>query len=449
MSEHLYLPELAARPAPRYTSYPTALEFSPAIGAVDQAAGLRGLDAGTSASLYVHVPYCQEICWYCGCNTGATGRPERLVAYVAALAREMRTVGALYQGRIARVHFGGGSPNALSPAQFVSVAETIRSCFLVDEDAEWAAELDPRLLSDDHAAALAQAGITRVSLGAQTFNLGIQARINRIQPFRQVADGVSALRRHGIERINLDLMYGLPTQELDDIVETIAKARQLEPDRVAMFGYAHLPSMLPRQRMIDASTLPDARARFWQSALAHDLLVEAGFAAVGFDHFARPQDTLAVAARTGRLRRNFQGFTDDQADVVIGVGASSISQFPGLLVQNEKHVGSWRMRALNGSLSGVRGCRRTADDRLRAEIIERILCHGAVDLEEVAVRHGASPAHLPGALPIIDGLAAAGVLERSGWRIRITAIGRPYARLAAAAFDQRSRTRARPASKAV
>ncbi|MCC2979509.1 oxygen-independent coproporphyrinogen III oxidase [Sphingomonas sp. IC4-52] len=449
MSEHLYLPELAARPAPRYTSYPTALEFSPAVGAADQAAALRGLEAGTSASLYVHVPYCQEICWYCGCNTGATGRPERLAAYVAALAREMRTVGALYQGRISRVHFGGGSPNALSPAQFVSVAETIRSCFLVDEDAEWAAELDPRLLSDDHAAALAEAGVTRVSLGAQTFNLGIQARINRIQPFRQVAEGVSALRRHGIERINLDLMYGLPTQELGDIVETIAKARQLEPDRVAMFGYAHLPSMLPRQRMIDASTLPDAKARFWQSALAHDLLLEAGFAAVGFDHFARPQDSLAIAAGTGRLRRNFQGFTDDQADVVIGLGASSISQFPDLLVQNEKHVGGWRMRALNDTLSGVRGCRRSADDRLRAEIIERILCHGAVDLEEVAMRRGASTAQLSGALPIIDGLAGAGVLERSEWRIRITSIGRPYARLAAAAFDQRSRAQARPTSKAV
>lgn len=449
MSQHLYLPELAARPAPRYTSYPTALEFSAAVGAADQAAALRGLDAGTHASLYVHVPYCQEICWYCGCNTGATGRPERLAAYVAALAREMQTVGALYQGRINRVHFGGGSPNALSPAQFVAVAETIRSCFRVDEDAEWAAELDPRLLSDDHAAALAEAGITRVSLGAQTFNLSIQARINRIQPFRQVANGVAALRRHGIERINLDLMYGLPAQTLDDIVETIAKARQLEPDRVAMFGYAHLPAMLPRQRMIDASTLPDASARFWQSALAHDLLVEAGFDAIGFDHFAQPGDSLAVAARTGRLRRNFQGFTDDQADVVIGVGASSISQFPGLLVQNEKHVGSWRMRALNDTLSGVRGCQRTADDRLRAEIIERVLCQGMVDLEQTAQRHAAPPSRLAAALPIIDSLAATGILDRSGWTIRITPPGRPYARLAAAAFDNRSGARARPASKAV
>lgn len=449
MSRHVYLPALATRPAPRYTSYPTAIEFTGAVGAAEQAEALIACDAETAASLYVHVPYCREICWYCGCNTGAIGRPERLDAYVAALAREIGTVAGSFAGRVSRVHFGGGSPNALIPAQLVAVADALRRAFRIDANAEWAAELDPRLLSSDHAAALADAGITRASLGVQTFNLHIQNRIHRLQPYRQVAQGIAELRRHGIGRINLDLMYGLPSQRLDDIAETIAMALQLEPDRVAMFGYAHLPAMLPWQRIIDAASLPDAEARFWQSALAHDLLVEQEFKAVGFDHFARPRDSLAVAAGTGRLRRNFQGFTDDQAEVVVGLGASSISQFPGLLVQNEKHVGSWRMRALNGRLSGMRGCRRTAEDRMRAEIIERILCQREVDLADVAQKHGNSPETLPRALDALGELERFGVIRRAGSRIVVTAPGIPYSRLVAAAFDAYRRSAATNASRAV
>lgn len=435
MSRHVYLPALTARQAPRYTSYPTALEFTGAVGAPDQAEALAAARGDALASLYVHIPYCREICWYCGCNTGAIGRRERVETYLAALVREIETVAQVYPGRVSRIHFGGGSPNALAPAQFTRLADALRERFRVEPDAEWAAELDPRLLSRDWAAALSDAGVERASLGVQTFNMTIQMQIRRIQPFRQVAAGIADLHRHGVDRINLDFMYGLPGQQLDDIAQTIAKARSLAPDRIAMFGYAHLPAVLPRQRMIDAQALPSAEARFWQSALAHDLLVEDGFEAIGFDHFARPDDSLAIASRAGRLRRNFQGFTDDNADLVIGLGASSISQFPGLLVQNEKHVGSWRIRVLNGRLAGVRGSRRSAEDRLRAELIERTLCQGRADVEAVADRHGVSPWPIRPALDCLAELEAVGVVRRDGWKVEVTTLGRPYVRLAAAAFD--------------
>lgn len=435
MSRHVYHASLAARPAPRYTSYPTALEFTDAVGAADQAEALAAARGEAKASLYVHIPYCREICWYCGCNTGAIGRPERLEIYLAALIREIETVAQAYPGRVSRIHFGGGSPNAFAPAQFTRLSDALRARFRIEPDADWAAELDPRLLSPDWAVALRDAGVERASLGVQTFNLAIQTRIRRIQPFREVAAGIADLRRHGIDRINLDLVYGLPGQQLDDIAQTIAKARSLAPDRIAMFGYAHLPAALPRQRMIDARALPGAEARFWQSALAHDLLAENGFEAIGFDHFARPDDSLAIARRTGRLRRNFQGFTDDDADLVIGLGVSAISQLPGLLVQNEKHVGSWRMRVLNGRLAGARGCRRNADDRFRAELIERLLCQGGVDISAVAARHGVSPWTTRPALDRLGELKALELVRRDGWIIELTEAGRPYARLAATAFD--------------
>ncbi|WP_033920070.1 oxygen-independent coproporphyrinogen III oxidase [Sphingomonas sp. 37zxx] len=436
---HVFLPEIADQSVPRYTSYPTAMAFTPAVGSGQQAAALAALTAETTASIYIHIPYCHQICWYCGCNTGAIGKVERLATYVAALVREIETVGRRFPGRVTAVHFGGGSPNALSTGLFALVCHAIRASFSVSGDAEWAAELDPRHLDESYAQGLAAAGISRVSLGAQTFAPQIQARINRIQPFRQVARSAAAMRAAGIERINLDLMYGLPGQTLDDIAATIAQALLLRPDRIAMFGYAHLPLQLPRQRMIDSTALPTARERFWQSALAHDLLTEAGYDPVGFDHFARHGDGLSAAARTGELRRNFQGFTDDPADVVLGIGASAISHFPDLIVQNEKHVGSWRMRAANGQLTGVRGVERDADDRLRGAIIERLLCQGEADISTYIARHGE---------PAIDQLEALGVVRRITDRIEITDIGWPYARIVAAAFDSR-RSVTLPLSRAV
>ncbi|MFN4095605.1 MAG: oxygen-independent coproporphyrinogen III oxidase [Sphingomonas sp.] len=433
---HRYLPALAARAVPRYTSYPTAAEFGPAVGAGDQAAALDAITPGAPVSLYLHIPYCEQICWYCGCNTGAVGRPQRLDVYRAAIEAEIATVSARMRGRVTAVHFGGGSPNALSPEAFAEICCTLRQRFDIAPDADWAAEIDPRFFGRAHAYAFARAGIGRISVGAQTFAPLVQAAIGRIQPFAKVASAIAEARSAGIDRINLDLMYGLPGQTLDDIAATVAAARRLAPDRVAMFGYAHLPAMLPRQRQIDASKLPSAEARFWQRALAHDLWVEAGYESIGFDHFARPNDALAIAARAGSLRRNFQGFTDDTATTLVGLGASAISQFDGVIVQNEKHVGRYRMAVLGGALAGVRGVVRDANDAAAGDVIERLLCDGRVDAAVRAARHGITADQLCHDPALLDELEAQGAIARNGWSIAITPLGAPYARLAAAAFDR-------------
>jgi len=427
--------DLAARSVPRYTSYPTAAEFHEAVGPADFAAALDTLMPDDRVSLYVHVPYCQEICWYCGCNTGAIGRASRLDLYVDALIAEIVLIAARMRGQIGHVHFGGGSPNALSPRQFERLVVAIRSHFAIERGAEWAAELDPRHLDAEFCRALTRSGITRVSIGAQTFDLGVQARINRLQPFRLVAEQVAALRTAGINHINLDLMYGLPGQTLDSIMRTIALARDLAPDRVAMFGYAHLPRALSRQRMIDEAVLPGAKARFWQSMLARDLWLEAGYRAVGFDHYARPDDPLSIAAANGTLRRNFQGFTDDDGVAIIGLGASSISAFPGLLAQSEKHVGRYRMLVTNGQLATARGVVRSADDQQRGELIERLLCDGKVDLPALGWTRSAAHRIMREAMPQLAELANRGLIHCNPLGLSITPEGAPYARLAAAAFD--------------
>jgi oxygen-independent coproporphyrinogen-3 oxidase len=429
-------PDLAARSVPRYTSYPTAADFTDHVGASDHVAALDGLCPDDTLSLYLHVPYCQEICWYCGCNTGPMGKTSRLDAYVEALIAEIALVASRCRGTVSRVHFGGGSPNALSTAQFDRIAEAIRGHFHGAHDAEWAVELDPRHLDAAFCDMLASNQVSRASLGAQTFDLGIQARINRLQPFRMVARCVDALRRAGIHQINLDLMYGLPGQTLDTIARTVALARTLAPDRVAMFGYAHLPRLLPRQRMIDERDLPGAEARFWQSILARDLWLEAGYGSIGFDHYGRSEDKLTIAARTGGLRRNFQGFTDDNATAVIGLGPSSISLFPDLIVQSEKHVGRYRMKALNGQLATAKGLMRSLDDRRRGLVIERLLCDGRADLTELGWSPTAAARVMGVAAPQLDMLEERGLIRRHDRGLTILPGGEPYARLAAVAFDR-------------
>lgn len=429
----VFHPDLAARPVPRYTSYPTAAEFTPAVGAERQGLALLGVERDDAVSLYVHIPYCREICWYCGCNTGAVGREARLGEYRDALLAEIATVAALMEGRITSVHFGGGSPNVLSDEDLRRIADAICDSFGVASDAEWAMELDPRSFHPAQAETLAAIGITRVSLGAQTFAPQVQRAINRVQPFAQVAAAAGQLRAAGIGQINLDLMYGLPHQSAEYLGDSIAAALTLAPSRVAMFGYAHLPAMLPRQRMIAGDSLPGARERFDQSELAHCLFTQAGYRAIGFDHFAQGEDSLARAAAAGRLRRNFQGFTDDPASIVVGLGASAISQFDGVIVQNEKHVGLYRACALSGALAGVRGVVRTPDDRLRGAIIARILCDGEADL----AKFYPDPIRFAEALACLAPLEERGLVRRQGWRIVMRDEDRAYRRLVASAFDTR------------
>ncbi len=371
-----YHPDLLSAAVPRYTSYPTAAEFRP-VDAGFHAAGFDGVGADDGLSLYLHIPYCDAICWYCGCNTGAAGHRQRLGAYMQALDREIATIARTLEGRgrVRSIAFGGGSPNAVPPIAFVRLLERLILTFRVPEP-DMAIELDPRSYTPEWERIVAIAPFRRVSLGVQTFAPHVQAAIGRIQPLEAIERTVDSLRGAGVRSLNFDLMYGLPDQTDADLAETLERAIRLRPDRIALFGYAHLPSRIPRQRRIDGTHLPGAAARFRMAERGYEMLVAAGYQAIGFDHFALPDDSIARAAREGRLRRNFQGFTDDDNPVLLGLGATSISSFPDRFVQSEKNVGRYRGLAGDGKLVGALGVQRTDDDRRRGAIIEAILCTG-------------------------------------------------------------------------
>lgn len=423
-----YHPHLLQRPVPRYTSYPTAAEFTDGVGAEALAGELAGIRPGTPASIYVHIPFCRDICWYCGCNTGRANRQGRVEAYVEALHAEIDWLARQVAGRIEveRLSFGGGSPNALEPRAFVQLVDSLLVAF-GSASPDISVELDPRSLDSEWAALFRRLGARRASLGVQTLEPHVQAAIGRIQPRELIRRSVDLLRDSGVTSLNLDLMFGLPGQTDDDLARTLETAIALEPDRIALFGYAHMPDLIPRQRRIAADRLPGLEQRFGMSALGYRRLVEAGYRPVGFDHFARPSDPLGAAAADGRLRRNFQGFTDDQADHLFGLGASAVTALPGLLVQNEKNVGRYRMRVLAGQPAASRGVRRSADDRERALVIEDLLCGREADLSGLDRPDWAQPWLAP--------FLAAGLASRTGNRLAITAAGLPYARGIAACFD--------------
>ncbi len=434
-----YFPDLLATPVPRYTSYPTAAEFGP-IAAGDYHAALEGVSG--KVSLYVHIPFCEKICFYCGCNTAAAGRQHRLESYLDALHREVETVSRLLpEGtRIGRIAFGGGSPNALDPGDFMRLVDALTAHFAL-ADPVYSIELDPRTMSAEWASAIRSVGIDRASLGVQTFAAHCQERIGRVQPEDSILRTTDWLREAGVRSLNFDLMYGLPGQSRGDLLDTLRKTRVLGADRIALFGYAHVPDLIPRQRAIDASDMPGQAERFAMAGLGFAYLVTHGYTPVGFDHFAKPGgDPLARAALDGMLRRNFQGFTEDDAPNLIGLGASAISSFPHLLAQNEKNSGRYRMRAAAGRLVADRGIRRSAEDRARASLIEALLCSGSASVRPFLTRDVRSALR-----PFID----RGLASLTGDRLCIAPEGLPYTRTIAALFDPHRRQSQRRFSSAV
>jgi oxygen-independent coproporphyrinogen-3 oxidase len=436
-----YHPELLATPVPRYTSYPTAAEFHDDVGERELEEALEGVPSEASLSLYLHIPFCEEICWYCGCNTGKSNKASRLASYLDALHAEIILAGRRLhgRGRVTRIAFGGGSPNAIPPAEFARLLDRLAAEFRAEQP-ELSVELDPRTLTPDWLKALSDAGVQRASLGVQTLEPVIQARIGRIQPETQIRRAVTGLRGAGITSVNFDLMYGLPGQGLAEIGRTLAATVDMAPERIAFFGYAHVPHLLPRQRRIDVSLLPDPAERFRQAEAGHEYLTEAGFRQIGFDHFALPHDPLAAAARLGQLRRNFQGFTDDRSDYLLGLGASAISSFPDRLVQNEKNAGRYRMLTSGGRLTATRGILRTPADMTRARIIEALLCRGTADLAGIC---------LGDALTRLKPFREAGLVLCSAGRLFLQPGALPYARAIAACFDPYRQSDPRRFSSAV
>lgn len=422
---------------PRYTSYPTAPHFSADVGAADVAGWLAALAPDTRLSLYLHIPFCRKMCWYCGCNMKLAARYEPIAAYADRLIREIRLVAANLPGRLAvqHIHWGGGTPNTVAPADMLRINDALRENFDIAPEAEIAIEVDPRTITAETVEAMACMRATRASLGVQELSPVVQQAINRIQPLETVAEAVALLRGNGIRAINFDLIYGLPYQTAETLLDTISQALALEPDRLALFGYAHVPWMAKNQRLIKESALPSSEARFDMAEAAAAAITASGYETIGIDHFALPTDALARAAREGRLRRNFQGYTADTADVLIGFGASSISAFARGYAQNVFETGAYMRAVDEGHLPVAKGIRLKGEDLWRRDAIERLMCDFALDLGDLAERHALPMRSFEADLAKLDPLIADGLVALDGEHVTITPPGRPLARAVAAAFD--------------
>lgn len=429
-------PEFVKRysaPVPRYTSYPTAPHFSADIGPDTYRAWLAELQPGTRLSLYAHIPFCDSLCWYCGCSTKAVRRYEPVAEYLNSLHAEVEAVSKLIPAdhEVLHIHWGGGSPNILSPADIESLAEAQRRFYRVKDNAEFAVEIDPRGLNDERIAAFARAAVTRISIGVQDFNPTVQDAINRRQSFDETQRVVRGFREHGINALNVDLVYGLPHQTRSSLQETVDKVLELRPTRIAAFGYAHLPDRLKHQRLISSAALPDTVERFGQASRLSRILTKAGYVRIGLDHFALPDDALAQ----GQLARNFQGYTTDTAEALIGFGASAIGRLPQGYVQNHPSSAEYARSIADGRLATARGIALSDNDRMRAFVIERLMCDLAFPARELRMRFGnQSDEILREAQALLDA-DEDHLIEKDGEAFRVTDRGRPFVRSIAACFD--------------
>jgi oxygen-independent coproporphyrinogen-3 oxidase len=422
---------------PRYTSYPTAPHFGPETDSATYGEWLSDLPVGAPTSLYLHIPFCRSMCWYCGCHTTITVRDQPIVDYLGLLRDEIRMVSdkAAMGLRIEKVHFGGGTPTIVTPTDFSALTGLLRNRFDFATTAEVAVEIDPRTLTAEMAATLGDTGVGRASLGVQSFDPIVQKAVNRVQSVEQTLEAVVRLRKSGVRRINFDLIYGLPHQTVRSCVESAIAAAAIRPDRLAVFGYAHVPSFKKHQRIIDEKALPDGPARHEQALAIAETLIAAGYRQIGLDHFALPTDDLAQAQAKGALRRNFQGYTTDQCETLLGFGASAIGQMAQGYLQNEIGLGLYANRIGSGQLATAKGYSLAVEDRVRGAVIERLMCDFEVDIPLMAARYGFDPDRLLKTNDRLAMLERDGLLENAGGVIRIVSTHRFAVRAVAAAFD--------------
>ena len=422
---------------PRYTSYPTAPHFSTHFPADNYREWLGRLDPGEPISLYLHVPFCKQQCWYCGCNMKLAARYSPVATYVQHLLQEIELVADALPARmpVSHLHFGGGTPTVLEPEDLATVMARLGARFQFLPDAEIAIESDPRTLADAMIRQIGALGFNRASFGVQEFDPQVQAAINRIQPPDMVERAISGLRAAGVPNVNFDLIYGLPHQTAAALCRTVEQCVAMKPDRVALFGYAHVPWVAKNQRMIEDSALPNASERAEQARLAAATLVANGYVQIGIDHFALPGDSLAVAAATGRLHRNFQGYTADAAQTLIGIGATSIGRTPQGYVQNASETGAWSRAVAAGKLSVARGHALRGQDQLRGGVIERIMCDGSVDLAEAGRALGFADDWYADEIAELEQMQRDGLLTYEIGKLALAPEGLPLARVVAAVFD--------------
>lgn len=424
---------------PRYTSYPTAPHFHSGIGDTDWLAELTApADPGRDLSIYVHVPFCDSLCYYCGCNMVATQRYDKVDPYLQALETEMSTVaGRVAEGRkVRQLHWGGGTPTYLRPSDIGRLMDAIAMRFDIAPDAEMSCEADPRELTREHLQALRESGFNRISFGVQDLDPAVQHAINRIQPAEMIEQVYHWARELGFSSINMDLITGLPLQTPGSFGHTLDRVISWGPDRLAVFGYAHVPWMKRHQKLIHTQDLPDPPTRMALGSLVHERLTRVGYVDVGLDHFARPADEMVLAQQNKTLWRNFQGYTTHKACDVLAFGASAISQTEGLYVQNEKNLKRYQERVAAGGLAVERGVRVGVEDRIRREAITRIMCDLELDIDALG-RHWRTDLRpmFVESRANLDGLAADGLIEVQGQLLRVTPLGRRFLRNIAMCFD--------------
>ncbi len=421
---------------PRYTSYPPANHFGVAVGPDTSAGWMEAVAPGSRISLYLHIPYCRRLCWFCACRTQGTSTDRPLAPYLETLLAELQIVGRhLPQDvQVSQIHLGGGTPTLLPPQMIARLGAALRDFRPWAPDIRYSVEIDPTEVDAPRLAALAKAGMTRASIGVQDFDPTVQEAIGRTQPFEQTRDVVAMIRDAGVASLNMDMLYGLPHQTRARMADSVQKLLTLTPDRVALYGYAHVPWMAKRQVMIPADALPDAEARLTLFETARRLFLWDGYRELGIDHYAREGDSLADADRTGALRRNFQGYTDDTSDVLIGLGASAISRFPQGFAQNHPTSSRYAAAVQEGALATARGHEMSREDTIRAAMIEELMCRFALDLPRLAARLGEAEDDLRRrAAPVLERFA--GQFRDEGGVLRLTDSARLLARLAAHALD--------------
>jgi len=415
---------------PRYTSYPTAPHFHDGVTPERYGEWLSAIDENEALSLYFHIPFCARMCWYCGCHTKVVNRYDPISDYASILADEIDLIADALGSRrsVSHIHWGGGTPTILSIENFNHLMDRVRSRFDLGENAEVAIEIDPRTLDKEKAQALASAGVNRASLGVQDFNPRIQEAINRVQSYEQTKNVVDWLRESGIKSISFDLMYGLPDQTEEDVNRTVDLSIELAPERLSIFGYAHVPWMKTHQKMIDDKSLPDGPDRMAQAMAAARRLESHGYKWIGLDHFAHPDDEMTLALEDGVLQRNFQGYTTDTATTLIGLGASAIGNLAQGYVQNHPSLRQYADAVKSGKFPIAKGFELSAEDRLRRSVIERLMCDLSVDLNDNTPR-------FQDELNTMSTMERDGIITVENGRIQITETGRPFVRSVCAVFD--------------
>lgn len=425
---------------PRYTSYPTAVQFSDAFDINRYQDLVRAETSIAPLSIYVHIPFCRDICYYCGCHKIVTRKQELASEYLDYLEKEIALQSKLYGDRrpVTQLHWGGGTPTFLNPGEITELMHAIASHFhLVDCDSrEYSIEVDPRTISKDTLALIKGLGFNRLSMGIQDFDPVVQAAVNRLQGFDHVQTLNTTAKNLGFSSVSFDFIYGLPHQSLDSMRATLQKVLVLSPDRLCFYNYAHMPDRFPTQRSIDRLTLPTADEKLQMLELITETLEQEGYVHIGMDHFVKPTDELAKAQQRGKLQRNFQGYSVNMATTLVGMGPSAISSSNNGFCQNVKALPDYYEHLNRGQLPVQRGVLKSRDDQIRAEVIHQICCKRELDTEELNGRFSIdSGAYFAEAWPQIEEMSREGIVDRNTHGFSVTKRGKPFLRNICMLFD--------------